>query len=210
MTHDEFRDRLDKLNEVLLDALTHYAVWLGLWPSQENVDMLNQFSGFFFPVRRALLSITLLQCAKLFDTDPRTISLTNLLKEAKRAPDELVPYAESGALERMSRQIAEVKRVRRNLTRMRNQEIAHLDANPKGGKTPLLGEMDDFIEMIQSVFNGLALANDRRGFHWSHLQSSGVTDTMDVLRILKESAEQEGVALQQEIDRLSRSEGAAT
>ena len=93
MERREFERRLDQPNtEVLLDPLTQYTVWMALWPTEERVDMLNRYDGFFFPVRRSLFKMTLLQCSKLFDGNLRTISLRNLIRAAASNPAELVPY----------------------------------------------------------------------------------------------------------------------
>ena len=211
MTHDEFKDQLDELQKVMINVLTHYTVWLEMWPTEDIVDTLNHFKGFFFPVRSALLSMMVLECVKLFDRYSKTISLTNLLSEAKDAPSELVPHAEHGALERLSEQISGLEQTLETLKRIRNQEIGHLDANPKGGEGPTLGEMENFLNVIQSVFNGLALANDRQTYHWGNLEQSAKTDTSDVLRVLKERIEQDREArrLALEARRLARSIGRA-
>jgi len=170
---------------VVVDALTNYTVWLGLWPTEERVDTINRYNSFFLPVRRALFANSLLQCARLFDTDTRTISLTNLLKAAKNDPKSLVPHVEPEQLGRWSEQVADLEGTLEKIKRLRDQKIAHLDASPTGGPAPLMGEMDKFLEAIKDIFNELAVAHNREHYFWGPLQKEVEYHTAEVLRILE-------------------------
>jgi len=97
MTYEEFGERLQSLRADLFSAKMYYSVWIATWPTEEAVDILNRWRGFFSPVREALFGMSILQAAKLFDRDQRTISFPNLLKAATLEP-ELVPHALEGEL----------------------------------------------------------------------------------------------------------------
>ena len=54
-TLDEFKSLLNAVRLQLLDAQMHFDIWEELWPTQEKVDIINAYKGFFLPTRDAHL-----------------------------------------------------------------------------------------------------------------------------------------------------------
>jgi len=60
---------------------------------EESVRALNRYRGLFLSARNTLLWMALMQFSKVFDRDPRTVSLRNLLSAAKANRADLTPHA---------------------------------------------------------------------------------------------------------------------
>ena len=83
MERQEFKRQLDELGKVISDGIAYFSAWRGLMVEDEDsAQALNRYRGLFLTARVALLKMTLIQFAKVFDRDRRTVSLRNLLAEA--------------------------------------------------------------------------------------------------------------------------------
>ena len=101
MDREEFGKQIGELRKNIAEARGFYTVWLAIWPTEEAVDTLNRWIGFFGPIIKALNGMTMLQCTKMFDRDRRTVSFPNLLREAKKGPGSLVPHLSENGLDRL-------------------------------------------------------------------------------------------------------------
>jgi hypothetical protein len=174
VTHAEFRKRLDQLQEAIIRGLAYYGVWKNLrlheegkvsWSLEEQNQVLGRFRGFFTPVALALLDMALMQFAKVFDADPRTASLSNLLRTA-REDTSLVSSHTSAEVDAVSRQFRQSKKTLTGLKRMRDQRLAHVDAEPEPVDRLLTAEFDGLVEHVESAFNWLSRAHDGRLVGW--------------------------------------------
>jgi hypothetical protein len=189
MTRAEFRKRLDQLQEVITRGSAYYAVWKNLrlhdeggvsWSLEEQNQVLGRFRGFFTPVALALLDMALMQFAKVFDTDPRTASLSNLLRAA-RQDTSLVSGRTSAEVGAVSTGLQRSKKILAGLKRMRDQRLAHVDADP-GPVDPLLtAEFDGLVEDVESAFNWLSRAHDGQLVSWEHWLRRVERDTSQIL-----------------------------
>ena len=194
MRHNEFRKRLDRLHEVLLRGLAYYTVWKRLrfhdpskvsWSLEEQNEVLGRFRGFITPVAQALHDMALMEFAKMFDTDPRTASLRNLLSAARQDPT-LVPRASAGDVDKASAQFRHSKRILTALERKRNQQLAHVDVEPLPVGPIRNTELDNLAEDVKSTFNFLSTAHDGRAVSWEYSLQTADRDTRAILRILRE------------------------
>ena len=192
MTHAEFGKRLDQLREAMTRGLAYYAVWKALrLPDKGRVHLsleeqnvvLGRFRGFFSPVGFALLDMALIQFAKMFDTNQRTVSLTNLLRAAQR-DSSLVPHVSPADLREISREIKRSRSLRDSLKRRRDQQLAHLDANPAPVDPLLTREFDKLAECVKSAFNTLSTGHDHNFFSLESLERTSEQDTAEVLDVL--------------------------
>ena len=197
MDREEFARRRKELMGTILSASTKYALWLELWPTEERVGILNHYLGFFGPVRHALYATMLMEFAKLFDTDQRTISLRNLFQIGRADSENLLPHAAPVELENLAQRFAENGSVLESLKRKRNQQLAHLDSNPMEALL-IKGEFDLFVENVKENFNTLSAMHDTRAYIWSRQLQRSASDAGELLRVL------EGAKLQtrEETDRL--------
>ena len=169
--------------------MTYYAVWKNLrlhdegkvsWSLEEQNQVLGRFRGFFTPVGFALLDMTLMQFAKVFDTDPRTASLSNLLRAA-RQDTSLVSGRTSAEVDAVSRQFRQSRKMLTALKRMRDQQLAHLDADPEPVESLRNTDFDDLVEHVVSAFNGLSTAHDGRVINWEQSLRRVERDTSQIL-----------------------------
>lgn len=188
MTQDEFRKRLEQLKEVITRGLSYYLVWKKLilrdaenvsWTLEQQNQLLGRYRGFFSPVCFALLDMALMQFAKMFDTDARTASLTNLL-QAARKDSGLVPYASESDLGKISSQLKKSTTLLKTLKRKRDQDLSHVDANPTLGEPLPTKEFDKLADMVKSAFNTLSPGHTS----WEHLLKTCEGHTVQVTEIL--------------------------
>jgi hypothetical protein len=184
MDRQEFSRQLGELRSQVSDAVLSYNVYMALWPTEETVDILNRHRGFFSPIRNALYHNMMMGFAKVFDRDRRTISLVNLLREAGSGTADLVPRLSINDMQAMDAQLSQCEHVLLKLKNLRDQELAHKDANPKPVPRPKKGEIDNLIETIEGIFNSLSSGHD--GSIWHFPKELSAEQTSEVLRILQE------------------------
>lgn len=189
MKCDEFARQLGRLQSEIFRSIVEYETWLALWPTEEAVDILNQYKGFFATVRGALYESMLLGFAKVFDKDPRTMSFRNLIAAARKNMGELVPHITLQELDEVEQQIMQYDPILGKATQLRNQYLAHLDANPQPIPILIKGDIDKFIEALRNAFNQLSIAHDRSSYAWSSQSERPAWEASEVLRILREESE---------------------
>jgi hypothetical protein len=124
MQRQEFKRQLDELGTIINDGIAYFSVWQGLMvEDQDSARALNRYRGFFLPARISLRWMTLLQFAKVFDPDPRTVSLRILLTAAEKNRKNLTPYATEENLRQLWKQIDVNEDLLVRLKRMRDQRI---------------------------------------------------------------------------------------
>ena len=129
MQRQEFKRQLDELCKVISDGIAYFSAWRGLMVEDEDsAHALNRYRGLFLPARSALLWMTLMQFAKVFDRDSRTVSLRNLLTAAKKDREHLTPYATEENLRHIEQKVDASEGLLERLKRLRIQRIAHHDA----------------------------------------------------------------------------------
>jgi len=85
---------------------------------------------------------------------------------------------------------------------MRNQQLAHVDANPAPVDRLLTAEFDGLVEHVESAFNWLSRAHDGRLFSWEQSLRDVERHTTDVLGILREEMERKQKEHQEEMVRI--------
>jgi hypothetical protein len=207
MTHTEFRKRLEQLREVIGRGSAYWAVSKKLryreegkisWSLEEQDKILGRFRGFFTPVALAVLDMAFLELNKVFDADPRTASLLNLLRAA-RQDASLVSGRTSAEVDAALRQFRQSERTLKVVKRRRNQQLAHVDANPAPVDPLLVKEFDRLLEDVRSAFSWLSTAHYGRPVSWEWLIPEVEADTSGVMGALLEElnrrdAAQRGIA----------------
>jgi hypothetical protein len=187
MEPQEFKRHLDELRTVITDGIAYFTVWRGLMVEDEvSAHALNRYKGLFLPARTALHWMTLLQFAKVFDRDPRTISLRNLLTTAKKNRENLTPHATEENLQQLEKQIDTSEDLLERLKRLRDQRIAHHDAIIAGDTHLLYGETRKLVEEVKSIYNSLTSYHDRSITSFEYLAREAERDTSEVVRIMCE------------------------
>jgi hypothetical protein len=189
MTPAEFRKRLGQLQEVITRGLHYYAAWTNLllreegkvsWSLEEQNQVLGRFKGFFTPVGFALLHMAFIEFNKVFDTDPKAASLWNLLGAAGQ-DTSLVSDRTPADVAAVSRQSRQSRKMLTALKRRRNQQLAHVDADPAPVDPILKKDFDDLVEHVVSAFNWLSTTHDGRVISWEQSLQRVERDTSQIL-----------------------------
>jgi len=187
MQDKEFKRRLKELGGVITDGVAYFSVWRGLMVEDEDsAHALNRYRGFFLPARTALRWMTLLQFAKVFDPDCRTVSLKVLLAEAEKNRKELTPYATEENLQQLRKQIDASEDLLSRLKNARDQRIAHHNAVNTGNTRLLYGEMQKLVEEVKSMYNSLTTYHDRSTTYFEYLVREAERHTSQVVGIMRE------------------------
>jgi len=187
MQHQEFKRRLKELGGVITDGIAYFSVWQGLMVEDEDsAHALNRYRGLFLPARISLRWMTLLQFAKVFDPDPRTVSLKVLLTAAEKNRENLTPYATEENLQQLGKQIDASEDLLVRLKRVRDKRIAHHDAISAGDTRVLYGEMRKLVEEVKSMYNSLTSYHDRSTTSFEYLVREAERHTSQVVSIMRE------------------------
>jgi len=187
MQRQEFKRQLDELGKVISDGIAYFSAWRGLMVEDEDsAHALNRYRGLFLPARSALLWMTLMQFAKVFDRNPRTVSLRNLLTAAKKNRENLTPYATEENLRHIEKKIDTSEGLLDRLKRLRDQRIAHHDAIPAGDVSLPYGEVRELVEEIKSMYNLLTSGHEKSVTHFEYLTREAERHTSEVVRIMRE------------------------
>jgi len=174
MSPTEFKKRLGQLQEVILRALAYHAVWSNLklhdearagWSIDDQNRLLGRWRGFFTPVTLALIDMSVIQFAKAFDTDSRTASFRVLINAARGDPG-LVPQGSATDLQAISAKFEQNDSTLETLKQLRNQQLAHVDANPDPVDPLMSQTLERFTEDVKSAFNQLSAAHDGSIVAW--------------------------------------------
>lgn len=160
MKPKDFASRRDQLRSLLQRAKCYYVIVLELWPTPERVDILNRFIGFFRLVQWAVLDAAFLSYAKAYDTDSRTASIRVLLDAAKANPSILAAHAADGELNTLEALVGRNDNTLKNLRRLRNKRLAHINAYPSGDMSAEKRKFDQLVEDTERVFNDLSRMHD--------------------------------------------------
>jgi hypothetical protein len=187
MEPQEFKRQLDELRTAILDGIAYFTAWRGLMVEDEvSAHALNRYRGLFLPARNALLWMTLMQLAKVFDRHPRTISLRNLLTAARKNRENLTPHATEENLQQLEKQFDASEDLLVRLKRVRDQRIAHHDATITDDTRLLYGEMQKLVEEVKSMYNSLTRYHDRSTTIFENLVREAERHTSQVVSIMRE------------------------
>ena len=188
MERQEFKRQLVELGTVISDGIAYFSAWRGLMVEDEvSAHALNRYRGLFLPARNALAWMTLMQFAKVFDRDLRTVSLRNLLSAAKKNRESLTPYATEEDLRQIGQNVDTSEGLLDRLKRFRDQRIAHHDAIIAGDVSLSYGDVQQLVEEIKSMYNSFTSGHDRSlPTHFENVAHDVERHTSEVVCIMRE------------------------
>lgn len=187
MEPQEFKHQLVEIRTIISDGIAYFSAWHGLMVEDKvSAQALNRYRGLFLPARNALLWAALMQFAKVFDRDSRTVSLRNLLTLAKNDRENLTPYAAEENLLDLEQKIDASEGLLERLKGFRDQRLAHHDATVTGNISLQYGEVRKLVEEIKSIYNSLTLGHDRSTTAFEYLARHAEWHTSEVVRIMRE------------------------
>ena len=192
--HSKFEHKLFNLRKIILDGISYFIVWQGLTREYENsIQNLGQhtgfwwqYRGFFAPARNALLWSTLMQLSKAFDSNPRTVSLNNLLVTARNNPTELTPYSTQDGLADIQLRIYKNTELLQRLRRYRNQRLAHFDSELTDNIELLSEEVKTLIEETKSIYNSINFSCEGKYDDFDDIMENIYLHTSQVISIISE------------------------
>ncbi|MCH8235718.1 MAG: hypothetical protein IIC29_06285, partial [Chloroflexi bacterium] len=176
MERDEFKRQIGAISTGISLSDGAYAVWRGIRPFDERRKRLNRWKGFFVPVQQSLRQTILLGVARAYDGDGRTMSVRNLLKAAKNDPS-LVPHADVSGLAAIEARLDAIETELEKLARLRNQQMAHTDAQPDTDDPLTDDEFHLVVSELKGILNDLSSAHDRSVTSWSKIIGDAERDT---------------------------------
>lgn len=193
MESQEFKRELDELRAVISDGIAYFFAGRALCvDDDEPAQALNRYRFFFLPARNTLLSMALLEFAKVFDRDPRTVGLSNLLNAAKENQAELLSVVATEAdLESIGQQIERSEELLGRLKTRRDQRIAHHDANPSENMKLFFGEMQRLIDKVKCMYNRPRVAHVGEETSFEYLTRRAQDQTSRVVRIMREEMDRD-------------------
>jgi len=191
----KFEHQFIHLRKIILDGISYFIVWQALNREYEDSQQYLhkhqglwwQYRGFFAPARNALLWSTLMQLSKAFDTDPRTVSLNNLLIKARNNTIELAPYATQDSLEDIQVKILNNVKLLHRLRRFRNQRLVHFDSELMEDIELPPEEINTLIEETKSIFNLLKFSYVGKYDNFSNIMEDVSLHTSQIISIMSTS-----------------------
>ncbi len=198
-----FQYQLSQLRKIILDCVSYFIVWesldkeYGKYLNSSSAKYLDYFSpkgpedlwwryrGFLAPTRNALLWSALLQLSKAYDTDPRAVSLINLIANARNNPSELAPYATQDSLEVIQGKIAKNHGVLVKLRHYRNKRLAHYDSTETESIKIYVHQVTSLIKETKEIFNSLKYACQEESDNFDLIMEDVTNHTSQVIDTLK-------------------------
>lgn len=157
----EFKSLLEELRRQILDAQIHFDIWEKLWPTGENVGVINSYKGFFIPTRNAHLDRFFIRVSNAVDADPRSPSFYRVLRMLTTKGD-LAPRIDVRSLRN---RLKKLKDLLRRIKQYRNKRAAHWDTDAIGLDAVHVGESRSLLDELESIYNEINSAHN--GTVWS-------------------------------------------
>lgn len=207
MEQQEFKNQLDALRSIITDGVAYFSAWRTIANlNEDEAHALNRYRGFFSPARNSLRAMALLQFAKVFDRDARTISLCNLLSAAKDNPILFVPYAKEGDLEKLECKLNSNEQLLNHLKSYRDQRLAHHDQKVSKDTSLQFGIVRQLIEDVKDMHDALGTWHERSTTSFDLLTYEAEQHTSDVKRIMCEELDRAKQKIQDTYRKIRKSD----
>ena len=189
MEQQEFTKHLHTLRNMIINGVVYFTAWYTIANlNEDEAHALNRYRGFFTLVRSSLADMALLQFAKIFDYDTRTVSIRTLLSDVKSNATALIPYAEEGDIEKLESKIEEDAKLLDNLKTYRDQHLAHQDRVMEDISLPF-GEVKKLVDDTKGIYDLLSTWHERSTTAYDFLSREVEEATSGVKRIMCEDRE---------------------
>lgn len=185
MESEEFIHRLTQLPKYVTAAHSSAATWrVSYGANQEAMDLMNRYRGFFTPALVSLQYMMLMEVAKLFDRSASTVNIPSLLNAALKDPS-LLPHGDLKQLKQIRRELSTLQPSIERLRTLRDQALAHNEANPDDLRGFVRGDLDAILDFSNRALGALTLGHDRSITSFSgfpHQAESGFEGMLEALR----------------------------
>jgi len=180
---EELDSLLEELRKQLLEACTHFDIWLELWPTEDKVGILNAYKGFFLPTRKAHLDQWVIKVSNIVSNDAKAPSFYRVLRMLDRNAS-LAPGVDVGALRT---RLKSQEKVLKAIEQYRNKRAAHWDTTVAQPLDPVLvGDSRRLLEELEKIFNEVHYAHTRsQRWAFKLVQHGDTSLLLDNLRVAK-------------------------
>ena len=192
MELEEFKRQLYELQNIIINGIAYFSAWYGIANLDDrSAHALNRYRGFFKPAQLSLNQMALLQYAKVFDRDPRTVSLYSLLSAAKNNPRLLVPYAKEHDLQNLEIKITSNDELLSHLKNYRDQRLAHHDQVVSRDTSLPFGQVRQLIDDVKDMYNSLSEWHEGSTTSFDFISREAEEHTSKVIEIMCEESDRQ-------------------
>ncbi len=187
MELEEFKRQLYELRNIIVNGIAYFSAWYGIANLDDrSAHALNRYRGFFKPAQLSLNQMALLQFAKVFDPNPRTVSLRSLLSAAKNNSRLLVPYAKEQDLQNLESKISDNDELLSHLKSYRDQRLAHHDQVVSRDTSLPFGQVRQLIEDVKDMYDSLSNWHEGSTTSFGFISREAKEHTSEVIEIMCE------------------------
>lgn len=186
-TSERFKRWRGAIADELVRAHSYYHIWKQLWPTEEAVQVLNNYRVFFHYTRAAHLQMFFMSIAKVTQYGRNPITIWRLFDEIEDNP-ELAPRISETEIRRLRKQLESHKNLLARISAYCNKKVINIDLRDEWpdeniwqDKAITIKEAETLLQDLESVFNKISNAHD--GNSWS-FKMVGLDDTTHVVEVL--------------------------
>ena len=176
----KFRALLEELRKQLLDACTHFDIYVQLWPTKEVVDVVNRYRGFFQPTFMAhfdRFSMKICNVVSNKSSQPSFYRIFNML-------DSNTALAPGIDIQSLRERLENHRKVINAIKVHRDKKAAHFDMKISIQRKPILfGECKRMLEELQAIFNEISRAHSGQVWSFKYSQQSNTSSFLNALKI---------------------------
>jgi hypothetical protein len=176
---------LHELGIQLLDASTYWDIYVQLWPTNQTVEVVNRYKGFFQPARRAIFDQFSIKISNVMSNDPNVSSFNQVFYVLA-----LNPYLAPGFnVHLLKERIKPHRKVLEAIENYRNTKAAHWDVKKRKVKEKpiLFGECSKAIKELQDTYNEIngKIINGEWSFeYFQHNDTTSLLKHLDELNTI--------------------------
>lgn len=164
----------------------HFEIWEELWPTNQVVDVINRYKGFFLPTRNAHLDRFIIKVSNVVSNDSRSPSFYRAFRMVAGNPD----LAPSIDVRPLRKRLSQHKKVLNSISNYRNTKAAHWDTTQVAIRKPVLfGDSKRMMKDLQNIFNEICGAATNGVWSFNVVQHG---DTATLLSHLNELGKESG------------------
>lgn len=185
MEREEFKRQLCELRNIITNGIAYFSAWYRIANlADRSAHALNRYRGFFKSAQLSLNEMSLLQFAKVFDRDRRTVSLYNLLFAAKNNPKLLAPYAKEHDLQNLESKITSNAELLSHLKNYRDQRLTHHDQMVSRDTSLPFGQVRQLIDDVKDMYNSLSNWHEGSTTSFDFISREAEEHTLEVIEIM--------------------------
>ena len=167
----EFELRLEELRKQILEASIHFNIWQDLWPTEEKVEVINRFKGFFQPARIAHRDRFIILMSNIFSTKNKAPSFYNIFRMLKNERQII----QGLDIKSLSKRLKQHRKTKEAIIAFRNEVAAHHEVEWPSTEIPerkpvLFGETKIMLLDIQEMYNEISSLYSRNLWSFTPLE----------------------------------------